>query len=150
MAKVNDIVRLDKMASEHVGALSYVTGIAQTELQNGRIVSVDASDNVNYSADGAGEVFLHASVEFNPQSPMLTDFKVSAGNAVRLFRFLKGDKFATSAIADGLVKGDAVVVSTGGTLIKKTTETPDNEFEFVAYDYIGDIKVGVVKVSLVK
>lgn len=160
MAKLYDIVETSKMASEYDGSLINVEGVAKTDLENGRLVAVDADGTIRYAVAGDAEVFLHASVEVMADTTKgLTEFKKLQGEKVRKIRFRKGDVFKTTAIDGTIVAGDTVKLSTNGTFVKVASPAGTENFlatvkevgslGFYSFSY-GFDKIPAIKLEVTK
>lgn len=145
-----DVVRLDKITGTTDASKIEVTYSAGTELENGRMVKIDRKTGIiNYAEDQDGEIYLHASVETNPESNLLGDFVVRQGAKARLYKNESDDVFSTSAFEDGEYEvGDALKIVAGGRFGKATdVGAGENQYEFVEFDVVGFTKVMVVRVK---
>jgi hypothetical protein len=156
MAKVYDIVETSKMAMESTGSLIDVVHVAKTDLENGRLVAVDADGTVRYAKPADTKVFLHTSVEKMPELFRgLTEFKKVTGDAIRMVGMMPLDRFASTAIEGTVVKGDVVGLKANSTDGRfSTIAVPAGTENFLAkvvevmtlgYDRIPAIKVEVIK-----
>ena len=127
MAKLYDIVETSKMALEYDGSLLDVEGTAGANLENGRLGVKDASGVVAYATATTTEgVKLIMNVErMGKTTNGLTEFRILAGEKVRLGGMRAGDIFRTTAFnaSDALKAGDTVVNGADGKFVKGTAGT---------------------------
>lgn len=128
-------------------ALIEVTCKAATELDNGRIATVDfAAGTVSYATSNEGELFLICTPEhtrYNGET--LEEFYNPAGKKVRVMKIMQGDEFGTNAVTGGvsaLVVGDKLSVKANGMLEKDSVAGVFVvvEKKVVGYTLVADVR----------
>ena len=133
----HSIVLTSSMASTNNDAFLYVEGKAKTDLDNGRLVTVDfGTKEVSYASDTPKELFLVTTPEhtrYNGEA--LTEFFNPKGKKVRVAKLLVGDIFGTDAVVGGVASVEIGTKLTVGAEGKLTA----GEGPFVAVDkqYVG-------------
>lgn len=146
MAKHN-IVTTSKMMGTKNDALIEITCTAKTDLDNGRIATVDfAKGTVEYATANEGELFLVCTPEHTRYNgEVLTDFYNPQGKKVRVMKIMQGDEFGTDAVTGGvsaLVVGDKLSVKANGMLEKDsgTGVFVVVEKKVVGYTLVADVR----------
>ena len=130
------VVRLDKIS----GAEHIYSGVASTELENGRVLALGALqiDGESFAVDTPADIttdklVFHASVPMQyDERATVGDFKLPAGKAGRFYELVEGDivTITDDGIAGSTVVGEYVVPQNGDTKLKATATLEGEKLVF--------------------
>lgn len=152
MAKIYDIVETSQMSMENDGALINVQGVAKTDLENGRLVTIK-DGKVEYAKESDTEILLHASVEKMADTSLgLTEFIAKKDKKVRVLRMRKGDLFKTTAIEGVVAVKETVTVGANGQFKKLALVAGTENFvgEVMEVGTLGFDRTKAIKIKVLK
>lgn len=119
MRQKHDVVETSKMHLEDVRAVIDSESIGKTDMDNGRLVQISERGVYEYTKDGTAErLFLVCTPEAVYDGEGLDSFYNVQGRKIRVAEIILGNRFATTAVEEGLAVGDKLSAGADGKLAK--------------------------------